>query len=778
VVGAVRLVLALALAAVAVLATGAVRLPVTKAIDPASIVHEDGLAFSAPGVSTPARGARAWPEGASDDSTLELLEDGRPLGPSHTYQEYVARLGQGRFLHRANEVLFSSSDGSDPRTNGRAYSLRYEAFLPWPLLGLLVIATLLANARGAARLLESIEGVHPAKIAAALFALALAYRIRIALGNPELTFGGHLVKGVPFSDADQWFTTARAFSRSDWSSNIWSLCAARRPFHYGLLGAIFALTGPSVFVARLLNVLASSATTVAIFDGTRRLAGRPVALAAALSQAIFLYDARSDLSVMTEPLGNFLGVLSLWAFILGGDLSSRKNGSAWLAFLGSGAALGLSNLARPLSLGTAATLPLALALILRRASVPWRSLVVGTLCLGAGVAVTVLPWLIHQKLAFGIWTISENTAEAWYGATSPTHDGTWSTEVARLAGPRPIRERVAFYMEGASRNLHEHLGWYVRHVLGQLVVYLRMTQASAWILALACASHVARAFAAPERSKRRSASVALGLLAIFAAFVPGAPLYPLTLVALVVALAARRPAALLAAYFVTIALSTSMIGLSFDRRLTHATEWVAAALVAWLGLETLRLLETGKLLERPLGDTGTWGKASRVVGFAGGLAFSVPLVGLGCALAARPPSHEVFLPSEPWVSRALPPDQRADLAAIESRLVVRKARVQSGFVMRFQANERIFQGCEIFEPRPYDFTIFVTDPELPETHAVLPGRLPPEALSRELVLVGFEAPHDEPGTVLELVALLSTEGEVIFRPDAATLGAHVRRALR
>ncbi len=57
-------------------------------------------------------------------STIELYENNKRIGPAHSKYIEIARLGLGRFSHwRKNGTvfIFSSSDNSDPRTNGRAY---------------------------------------------------------------------------------------------------------------------------------------------------------------------------------------------------------------------------------------------------------------------------------------------------------------------------------------------------------------------------------------------------------------------------------------------------------------------------------------------------------------------------------------------------------------------------------------------------------------------------------------------------------------------------------
>ncbi|MCB9896497.1 MAG: hypothetical protein H6825_00710 [Planctomycetes bacterium] len=71
-----------------------------------------------------------WPSDLDDTSTLMLLEDGKPLPLAHATHAEIATLGGGRYSHWGSEVRFSTSDGGDPRANGKTYSIaRAEAFL-------------------------------------------------------------------------------------------------------------------------------------------------------------------------------------------------------------------------------------------------------------------------------------------------------------------------------------------------------------------------------------------------------------------------------------------------------------------------------------------------------------------------------------------------------------------------------------------------------------------------------------------------------------------------
>jgi hypothetical protein len=59
-------------------------------------------------------------------SALRLLEDGKPLGPAHALHRTIIDDGGGRYSHWCDNALwFSTSDNSDPNTNGRVYSVEW-----------------------------------------------------------------------------------------------------------------------------------------------------------------------------------------------------------------------------------------------------------------------------------------------------------------------------------------------------------------------------------------------------------------------------------------------------------------------------------------------------------------------------------------------------------------------------------------------------------------------------------------------------------------------------
>lgn len=79
------------------------------------------------------------------DSPAILLEDGRPLGPGNALFAQIGELGAGRFSFWKGSLIFSSSDNSDPRANGRSYALILPGAAPdW--LGAVLLLLLLSLA--------------------------------------------------------------------------------------------------------------------------------------------------------------------------------------------------------------------------------------------------------------------------------------------------------------------------------------------------------------------------------------------------------------------------------------------------------------------------------------------------------------------------------------------------------------------------------------------------------------------------------------------------------
>lgn len=103
--------------------------PAQLTLDPLQIEHLGGHAFL---VELRGQVPRPW-QALGDNlfnlhrSDLLLLEDGRLAGRPHTAFDGVRDEGAGAYLHWGRLLIFSTSDGTDPRTNGRGYQLEFTA---------------------------------------------------------------------------------------------------------------------------------------------------------------------------------------------------------------------------------------------------------------------------------------------------------------------------------------------------------------------------------------------------------------------------------------------------------------------------------------------------------------------------------------------------------------------------------------------------------------------------------------------------------------------------
>ena len=114
--------------------------PFNEDVAPVSIARGTGLASRA---SFP-RNAYFAPRGdiryrgGLSGSDLRLFENGHVIGPAHSERADIENLGRGRYLYSTDGLYFSSSDGSDPRTNGRTYRVRFRGYADrgWPKVAL------------------------------------------------------------------------------------------------------------------------------------------------------------------------------------------------------------------------------------------------------------------------------------------------------------------------------------------------------------------------------------------------------------------------------------------------------------------------------------------------------------------------------------------------------------------------------------------------------------------------------------------------------------------
>lgn len=754
---------------------GVVRIPVAERIEPARVAPDGGHAYVY-------RMPTLRPEGAGRPSGLELREDGRALGPGKAHPERVRTLGGGRFARLDRAIQFSSSDGTDPRRNAREYSVRYD-WMPGRTIWMgAVAAAALVAAGPALRALRWLDTANPAWPSLALVALALGYRTLVLAFHGQETVEGALIKGAPFSDARGWDTLATEFAHGERWDSSWTSWGARRPLYYLFMGSVFALTRPSPLTAQVTHLLLGAVGTVLVFDAVRRVAGARIALLTATVQATQLSDALHSLTTLSEPLGTFLTNLSIWALIIAMRRPGEGENASRLGSFASGVTLALANLARPLNLPAVAVLPVVwLWIAWRRRGFrsAWRMAAPSAACFIAGFAIALTPWIVRQRVVYGITTLSDNSAEMLYAATTPEF-GSWTPEVAALAGSRTIRERVQFYEAGFRRHLSEHTGWYAKHVARSTLAAGRDIRLH-WLPLLSAAllgAASAWAGAAPGSAARGRAVIVGGLVAVGVLLCPGDRLHWLWIGAMLLAILRGEPIAILGGL---LAPTLAAMGVVAYRglRFTYSLEWMAAALAFWAIFRLSSLGTTGASEPRQeLPLVPSWGRARAPIVAGAIVAVVLLLVGAARATLANlknpdraPPQVRVTgTDAVRCVATALEGDSGSAYAGLRDRMEVRRARLRAGYVMRFDAEEAIEHWCALFEPRAYAFSVFETRPPVGELHAVFPDRLDELPAGGDLTLVGVPVPRPRGGGSLEVVAI-GHAGRWI-RPSPAEAAAH------
>ena len=252
----------------------------TRTVKATSIGHVEGNAYV---ISVPERSALIARTGDSvkrrSTAGLQVLEDGRALGPEGIPHSIISELGVGRYSYWHGSVVFSSSDNSDPRTNGRGYQLAFRTYpgLFFWLAALLAMVFLLATPRASAARVAfaspAPERIAPAVLFLGALALALAHLglrffdgVDAPLNMQAPVFGS---AGAPYSDALLWIYGGMQFLLE--GSDVALTPYLYRPTIGILFGSVMAALNsaeavPAFFFFSLLVVIAIA---VVITIGTR-----------------------------------------------------------------------------------------------------------------------------------------------------------------------------------------------------------------------------------------------------------------------------------------------------------------------------------------------------------------------------------------------------------------------------------------------------------------------------------------------------------------------------
>lgn len=226
-----------------------------------------------------------------------ILENGVPLACGNMPPEAIAEFGAGRYNLADGYAYFAASDDTDPRTNGRSYTLRWPAPPPiLPVNAWVVVATLLA-AVGVLILAWTFRvtvwntlGAPSFMLCAGIFLTVFAmqrawYFLDVPLPNIE-------------PDTMTYYEPAKALMNGSWPH-----FEVRPPGFPALLALVLSVTHSLVAVTAAQTLLAAAAALTLIY-GVYRLC-RPAALWVAIAMAgaaTSFWPLHHDTSILSESL--------------------------------------------------------------------------------------------------------------------------------------------------------------------------------------------------------------------------------------------------------------------------------------------------------------------------------------------------------------------------------------------------------------------------------------------------------------------------------------------
>lgn len=307
-----------------------------------------------------------------------LFEDGAPLERRDAPYASVVENGRGRYMSLPRWIVFSSSDGTDPRANGRRYRVALDAGVPLPALGgLAVLAALIAPWAVPKRLFAA----APARsaIVAALFAVVtIWWTLSVITPAPQvvLTGDGGNVASIVAARAqpgrlaeDPVFGDPRHFAFYQTILVPVTLAVSRITQDVGQ--AYMALSAPFVLV----QLIGFHLLGRRLFGGT----ALPALLALASLAPVYVFSGELW-GMLASPLTRS-GYATLFPFLLLGALVA---GGRALPTLGLMIACGLAVYVHPVSAPSVAFGVLTMCLALKPGTIGWPRHAI--LMVGCGLA--------------------------------------------------------------------------------------------------------------------------------------------------------------------------------------------------------------------------------------------------------------------------------------------------------------------------------------------------------------------------------------------------------
>jgi 4-amino-4-deoxy-L-arabinose transferase-like glycosyltransferase len=290
-------------------------------------------------------------------------------------------------------------------------------------------------------------------VALILFILSFIIRLLYYHSHLDLTTYESIV-GVPFCDARHWNESAIFLAEGKGFSGL-------RPFYPIFLAISYTWFGPSFFLAKLLNIIVNSLTVSFIYLIARKVFNRWLSLAVAVIALFNIDYLTSNLTLMTEPLGLFLFVLYCYLMILGLDKKSP------ILLLFSGIVFSLCNLARAMTLVAFPGYLFVMFYVFKRQAISYKRSIFLISLFAFGVFATLAPWLLRQRSVYGVLSISPNSANLIYAATSPKYKEWNGGEVLEAAekGLTTLKEQYDYFQREAFHNILRYPFFYFKNCI-------------------------------------------------------------------------------------------------------------------------------------------------------------------------------------------------------------------------------------------------------------------------------------------------------------------------
>ncbi len=252
------------------------------------------------------------------------------------------------------------------------------------------------------------------------------------------------------SDFLSYFEMARTFAAGEPMRDVYGSQTFYSPGYPLLIGAIFAITGPSVSVALCVNLCLSAITACLVFRLAKAIATDPlVPLVAVATYSVWIPGVVASASLAKENLS----VPLLIGFLLSVLATARSAGAARTSTI-AGLCFGAGLLAGASTLFVVT----AFLFVLWQS---WRGCGFRKAAMaGGGFAIAVLlvlgPWLGHTYRLFGEPVLTTNSGFNLYIGNNPAATGSFVSIADTPVGPdwHDMRERLG---EAGSANMLRHM---------------------------------------------------------------------------------------------------------------------------------------------------------------------------------------------------------------------------------------------------------------------------------------------------------------------------------